>query len=34
MIKPAKTPMAAAGMATGGDLENAVDIESHHIKKK
>jgi hypothetical protein len=26
--------MAAAGMATGGDLEDAVDIESHHVKKK
>lgn len=29
-----ETSMAAAGMATGGDLENAVDIESHHVKKK
>jgi ActR/RegA family two-component response regulator len=26
--------MAAAGMATGGDLEDAVDIESHKDKKK
>ena len=26
--------MAAAGMATGGDLEDAADIESHPIKKK
>ena len=26
--------MAAAGMATGGDLEDAVDIESHQVKKK
>jgi DNA-binding NtrC family response regulator len=26
--------MAAAGMATGGDLENAADIESHPVKKK
>jgi DNA-binding NtrC family response regulator len=26
--------MAAAGMAAGGDLEDAVDIESHHAKKK
>ena len=26
--------MAAAGMATGGDLEDAVDIESHKAKKK
>ena len=26
--------MAAAGMATGGDLKDAVDIESRHAKKK
>ena len=26
--------MAAAGMATGGDLEDARDIESSHVKKK
>jgi DNA-binding NtrC family response regulator len=26
--------MAAAGMATGGDLDDAVEIESHHQKKK
>jgi hypothetical protein len=26
--------MAAAGMATGGDLEDAVDIESHQVKKE
>lgn len=26
--------MAAAGMATGGDLDDAVDIESHHSRKK
>ena len=26
--------MAAAGMASGGDLDDAVDIESHHHKKK
>jgi DNA-binding NtrC family response regulator len=26
--------MAAAGMAAGGDLNDAVDIESHHAKKK
>jgi DNA-binding NtrC family response regulator len=26
--------MAAVGMATGGDLDNAVDIESHKAKKK
>jgi len=29
-----ETSMAAAGMATGGDLEDAVDIESHQAKKK
>ena len=29
-----ETSMAAAGMATGGDLEDAVDIESHKIKNK
>lgn len=29
-----ETTMAAAGMATGGDLEDAVDIESHQAKKK
>ncbi len=33
-LQSLETSMAAAGMATGGDLENAVDIESHHIKKK
>jgi DNA-binding NtrC family response regulator len=26
--------MAAVGMATGGDLEDAVEIESQHVKKK
>ena len=26
--------MAAAGMASGGDLENAVDIERHHKKER
>jgi DNA-binding NtrC family response regulator len=26
--------MAAAGMASGGDLDDAVDIESHKVKKK
>ena len=25
---------AAAGMASGGDIQNALDIESHHAKKK
>ncbi len=34
VLQNLETSMAAAGMATGGDLENAVDIESHHIKKK
>jgi hypothetical protein len=26
--------MAAAGMATGGDIDDAIDIESHSFKKK
>jgi DNA-binding NtrC family response regulator len=34
VLQNLETSMAAAGMATGGDLEDAVDIESHHIKKK
>ena len=34
VLQSLETSMAAAGMATGGDLENAVDIESRHIKKK
>ncbi len=34
MLQSLENSMAAAGMATGGDLENAVDIESHHTKKK
>lgn len=33
-LQSLETSMAAAGMATGGDLEDAVDIESHQIKKK
>ncbi len=33
-LQSLETSMAAAGMATGGDLEDAVDIESHKIKKK
>jgi DNA-binding NtrC family response regulator len=33
-LQSLETSMAAAGMATGGDLEDAVDIESHHVKKK
>jgi len=34
VLKGLETSMAAAGMATGGDLEDAVDIESHPVKKK
>ena len=34
MLQRLETSMAAAGMATGGDLEDAVDIESHRDKKK
>ena len=34
VLQSLETSMAAAGMATGGDLEDAVDIESHHVKKK
>ncbi len=34
VLQSLETSMAAAGMATGGDLEDAVDIESHHAKKK
>ncbi len=34
VLQTLETSMAAAGMATGGDLEDAVDIESHHAKKK
>ena len=34
MLQSLETSMAAAGMATGGDLEDAVDIESHRGKKK
>jgi DNA-binding NtrC family response regulator len=34
VLQSLETSMAAAGMATGGDLENAADIESRHIKKK
>jgi DNA-binding NtrC family response regulator len=34
VLQSLENSMAAAGMATGGDLENAVDIESHRIKKK
>ncbi len=34
VLQSLETSMAAAGMAAGGDLEDAVDIESHHDKKK
>jgi DNA-binding NtrC family response regulator len=34
MLQGLETSMAAAGMATGGDLEDAVDIESRSGKKK
>ena len=34
VLQGLETSMAAAGMATGGDLEDALDIESHHGKKK
>ena len=34
VLQTLETSMAAAGMATGGDLEDAVDIESHRTKKK
>jgi len=33
VLQRLETSMAAAGMATGGDLDDAVDIESHHAKK-
>jgi DNA-binding NtrC family response regulator len=33
-LQSLETSMAAVGMATGGDLEEAVDIESHQVKKK
>ena len=33
-LQSLETSMAAVGMATGGDLEDAVDIESHKVKKK
>jgi ActR/RegA family two-component response regulator len=33
-LQTLETSMAAAGMASGGDIEDAVDIESHHAKKK
>jgi DNA-binding NtrC family response regulator len=34
VLRNLETSMAAAGMATGGDIEDAVDIESHHDKKR
>jgi DNA-binding NtrC family response regulator len=34
VLRNLETSMAAAGMATGGDIKDAVDIESHQEKKK
>ncbi len=34
VLQSLETSMAAAGMASGGDIEDAVDIESHGTKKK
>jgi len=34
VLQSLETSMAAAGMATGGDIEDAVDLETHHNKKK
>jgi len=34
VLRGLETSMAAAGMATGGDLDDAVDLESHQAKKK
>lgn len=34
VLQSLETSMAAAGMASGGDLEDAADIQSHHVKKK
>ncbi len=34
VLQSLETSMAAAGMATGGDLEDAVDLESRKAKKK
>jgi DNA-binding NtrC family response regulator len=33
-LQSLETSMAAVGMASGGDLDDALDIESHHKKKK
>ena len=33
-LQSLETTMAAAGMATGGDIEDAVDIEGPRVKKK
>lgn len=33
VLQHLETSMAAAGMATGGDLEDAIDIETHHPKE-
>jgi DNA-binding NtrC family response regulator len=34
MLRSLETSMAAAGMASGGDLQDAADIETHKAKKK
>lgn len=34
VLQGLENSMAAAGMATGGDIQDAIDIESHHAKKK
>lgn len=34
VLQRLETSMAAAGMATGGDLEDAIDIESRPVKKE
>lgn len=33
VLQKLETTMAAAGMATGGDIADAIDIESHHSKR-
>ncbi len=34
MLQGLENSMAAAGMASGGDIEDALEMESHHKKKK
>ena len=34
ILQSLENSMAAAGMASGGDIEDALDIETHHVKKK